>query len=71
MNAVVTPAVEFFRQKHYRELQQLDKTNRVDYLKKYDAKQESVSKLIYRNYGYKAKSEIYDKIVRDASRIWT
>ena len=70
VNAVVTPAVEFFRQRHYKELQKLEETSRIDSLNRYNAKQESVRKLIYRNYGYKKISEIYNKIAQDASRIW-
>ena len=70
VNAVVTPTVEFFRQRHFKELQRLDEKNRVDSLERYNSKQESVSRLIYRNYGYKGLSEIYNKVAQDASMIW-
>ena len=70
VNAVVTPTVEFFRQNHYKKLQKLDEADRIKALNKYNAKQDSVSKLIYKNFGYKRNSEIYNRIARDASQIW-
>ena len=70
VNAVITPTVEFFRQKHYKELQKLDEADRIKALNKYNAQQNSVSKLIYKNFGYKEKSDIYKSIAQDASQIW-
>jgi hypothetical protein len=70
VNAVITPSIEFFRQKHYKKLQKLDDADRVDALNKYNAKQDSVYKLIYKNFGYKRNSDIYNRIAQDASQIW-
>ena len=70
VNAVITPGVEFFKQKHYARLKTLDESQRAETLERYDSKQKSVGSLIYRNYRYKHQIEIYDRISRDVGQIW-
>ena len=71
VNTVITPGVEFYRQKHYARLKDLDESQRAEMLEQYGSKQKSVGTLIYRNYRYKRQLEIYDWISRDVGQIWT
>ena len=72
VNAVVTPGVEFFKQKHFARLKTLSEPQRTERLKQYSARQKkSVAASICQNYRYKHQLEIYDMISRDVGEIWT
>jgi len=70
-NMVVTPSIDFFKQKHYARLKVLVEPQRTKELVRYDSRQKTVGTAIYRNYRYKRQLEIYDWISRDVGQIWT
>lgn len=69
--SVVGPVMSNLRQKHYNQLRESTDALKNDKLKKYQNKQDSVKDLLYKNFRYKEQSEIYEKIVNDAKRIWS
>lgn len=72
VNSILKPAIEELRRQHYNRIKESDmeEYSRKTALKKYSNKQQSVNKLLYKNYRYKGKTSIYDMICRDVAKIW-
>lgn len=72
VNSILKPAIEELRRQHYNKIKESDmeEYSRKTALKEYSNKQQSVNKLLYKNYRYKGKTSIYDMICRDVAKIW-
>lgn len=72
VNSILKPVIEELRRQHYNRIKESDmeEYSRKTALKEYSNKQQSVNKLLYKNYRYKGKTSIYDMICRDVAKIW-
>lgn len=70
VNILLRSIIPILRQNHYRVLRDSDSENREALLGAYQKKDQPVEKLLKRNYRYKDKTPIYDRIKNDVEMIW-
>ncbi len=70
--SVINPVITKLRTQHYAALRAsgIDEETRKTALREYQAKDKLVEKMLSKNYRYKKRCPIYDKIKADVSQIW-
>lgn len=72
LNSVINPIITNLRNQHYTSLRtsEADEKSRAAALCEYQKKVKPVKPLLTKNYLYKHKNHIYDKIKADVVQIW-
>lgn len=72
VNSILKPIIDGLRTQHYRNINEsdMDKDAHTIALNEYKKKHQSIEKLLYKNFRYKGRTFIYDKICEDVAKIW-